>query len=51
MDIWAALVGLSGLSKKQIKHEIGRWTFVGGVGKPGRGGEYGYILLYTHIQF
>lgn len=28
MYIRVVLVGLSGLSKKQIKHEIGRWTFV-----------------------
>lgn len=51
MYIWAVLVGLSGLSKKQIKHKIGRWTFVGGEGKPGKGGEYDYTLLYTCIQF
>jgi hypothetical protein len=51
MYVLAVLIGLSGLSKKQIKHEIGRWTCVGEVGIAWRVGEYGYILLYTCIQF
>lgn len=53
MYVLAVLIGLSGLSKKQIKHEVGRWTFVGCVcvGKAWRVRDYGYILLYTCIQF
>lgn len=49
--IWVPLIGLSGLPKKQIKHEIGRWTFVGGVGKDGRKGEYDYSFCIHAYNF